>query len=353
MITELEKEAAYKAGRHAAQSQLPLSSCPYDPGKDLEEQVLTLWYIRGFRSDTASGDQVAALSGDARARFNKLHPRGFGGKFGDKVGLSGLEALNSVPARLTPGKGAHGGKYAGEALQGPDGMGKVRALSQYEGVEYQKVNDFLRGNWSGQPGPGQLPPAVGSGDEKFTARDALTKSHSKDPDDLSTVDIVAEIDKTMQASRLPEDVIVERTVRLGEQVFGRDVWYGDVVDWNEPDFDKQDAQVEVWKSGVRPDLTGLQFKDHGYSSTTVDPQITKAYADRFVRLHGPDSIAGEPIVLRILAPKGTGAVALSPMEKGSEAEVLLERGLTYEVVADHGIDDDGVRRLDVKVVPHE
>lgn len=300
-----------------------------------------------------AGHQLAsaghgALSDADRIKFNKLHPRAADGKFGHGAAgavLSGLEALQSVPARLTPGKDAHHGKYEGESLQGPPGMGKVRALSQYEGTDYHNVNEFLRGNYRGQPGPGKLPP---DDSDEYSAHKLLTRANN--PGDLSTVDTVAEIDKTMQASRLTHDVVVERTVKLGEQVFGRDVWYGDVIDWNSADFDEQDRQVEVWRSGVRPDLTGLRFQDHAYSSTTVDPEITKAYADRFVRVT-EGSLSGEPIVMRITVPAGTGAVALSPMEKGSEAEVLLERGLTFEVVQDHGVDDSGVRRLDVRVVP--
>lgn len=61
MITELEKNAAYVAGRHAAQANLPLSSCPYTAADDPGQQILTLWYIRGFRSDNEPVDQPADL----------------------------------------------------------------------------------------------------------------------------------------------------------------------------------------------------------------------------------------------------------------------------------------------------
>jgi hypothetical protein len=293
--------------------------------------------------------QTAALSEADRLEFDRLHPRGFGGKFGHSSGLTGVEALESVPARLTPGKRAHHGHYEGEKLHAPAGAGKVRALSQYEGVEYQRVNEFLRGTYRSQPGPGVVPEDDGS---EHSLHKLLTGVYGGEPGDLSVVDIAEEIDKTMAVSRLPEDIVVERTVRHGAQVFGRDVWYGDVVDWNTPDFDELDRQIEEhWDKGERPDLTGLVFRDLGYSSTTVDPEITRAYAERFARVNSPQD--GEPIVFRILAPKGTGAVALSPKEKGSEAEILLERGLTFEVVHDHGVDADGVRRIDLRVVPNE
>jgi hypothetical protein len=368
MSADLLKQAAYTAGRHAASTGMPISACPYDPGDGQPEQVLALWWLRGYRPD-GDGDQVASLSGAAREEFNRLHPRGFGGKFGHHEGhaeagslegsakkaLFGKAALDSVPSKLTPGPKAHNGHYEGEQLDAPQGAGKVRALSQYEGLDYGKVNDFLRGRWDGQPGPGKLPPRDEHpsdrtpGHHVYSLYDLLTKSHHKD--DLSVVDIAKEIDKTMAVSKLPNDVVVERTVRRGESLFGRDVWYGNIIDWDEPDFDKQDKQIdEHWNQGERPDLTGMQFRDFGYASTTVSPEITKAYADRYVRVATP--LEGEPIVFRILVPAGTGAVALSPLEKGQEAEILLERGLTFEVVKDHGVDDEGVRRLDVRAIPN-
>jgi hypothetical protein len=367
MSTDLLKEAAYTAGRHAAATGMPLAACPYTPDDGQPDQVLALWWLRGYRSsaDSAgggdSGDQVASLSGAAREEFNRLHPRGFGGKFGHHQGhaeaglegaaahaLVGADALNSVPSKLTPGARAHNGHYEGEQLDAPKGAGKVRALSQYEGVDYQQVNDFLRGRYGGQPGPAQLPPRDDT--NQYGPYQLLTTVRGGDPGNLSVVDIAKEIDKTMEVSKLPQDVVVERTVRRGETLFGRDVWYGDIIDWDEPDFDKQDKQIdEHWNQGERPDLTGMQFRDFGYSSTTVSPEITKAYADRYVRVASP--LEGEPIVFRILVPAGTGAVALSPLEKGQEAEILLERGLTFEVVKDHGVDDEGVRRLDVRVIP--
>ena len=54
--------------------------------------------------------------------------------------------------------------------------------------------------------------------------------------------------------------------------------------------------------------------------------------------------------MTITVPAGTGAVQMSEIDH--EAELMLERGLRYRVVADHGVDDGGVRRLDVEVLPH-
>jgi hypothetical protein len=247
--------------------------------------------------------------------------------------LTGQKALDATPAKLIRAPNGHSGSYAGEGLTGPKGMGSVRALSQYEGVEYVTTNTYLR----------QGPRTVGT----------LNPSDPYDPAQLDkesneeNAARVAEIDKTMSVSKLTSDVKVDRVIQKGSAVFGRDAWYGGVIDWNSTDFDKQDREVEVWESGVRPDLTGLRWKEPAYSSTTADPAVAKDFGKRWPKSNS--SLDGEPVIMTILVPKGTGGVQLAEM--GHAAEVLLERGLTYEVVADHGVGSDGFRLLDVRVVP--
>jgi hypothetical protein len=244
--------------------------------------------------------------------------------------LSGAAALATVPAKLHRAPGGHHGDYEGASIDGPSGMGSVDALSKYQGLEYQRVNLFLRGEWRGQPGPGKLPP-------------------DKDPDDefyRESIEIAAELDKTMAVSKLQADVRVDRVVKSGKQTFGEKAWYGGVIDWELDDFDEQDRQIETWEAGARPDLTGMRFVDHSFQSTTADPAAAVHHGRRWPGTNS--KLDGEPIIMTILAPKGTGAVQLSEM--GHEAEILLDRGLTMEVVADHGVDGDGFRRLDVRVV---
>jgi hypothetical protein len=260
------------------------------------------------------------------------HGRGGGG------GVAGQAALDATPAKLTPGPRGHFGDYEGESLSGPDGVGSARALSEYEGVEYETTNSYLR-----------------RGPTSESSRLSPEQQEFMRPRDVETEARIADIDQTMAGSRLSEDVQVERVIHRGHSVFG-DGYHND--DMTSDDFDRQDAGYERWMAGERPDLTGMRFRDKGYVSTSADPRIDEAFGGRWARTaREMPSSDGEPIVMRIQAPKGTGAVALGEMgEIGprgitGSAEILLDRGLTFEVTADHGVDDKGFRRLDVSVVP--
>jgi hypothetical protein len=205
-------------------------------------------------------------------------------------------------------------------------MGSARALAEYEGVEYQFTNNYLR-----DP----------SGMER------ALKDH---PEALSAIrDRVSQIDQTMDASRLSEDVEVERVIQHGETVFGPETWYG--AERMSSDLDRSDAAYDRWIDGERPDLTGAKWKEKAYASTTADGTITDHYGDRYKRTNSPGD--GEPVVLKIRVPAGTGAVQMSPMNDGKkgEGELLLERGLTMQVTADRGVNDVGLRVLEVEVVP--
>lgn len=246
---------------------------------------------------------------------------------GKAVAKTGQAALDAVPAKLKRAPKGQQGNYDGEGLTGPPGMGTVRALSQYQGVEYQRVNSFLRGGYDSQSGPGDLPDNA----PEFMRLGA---------------GIAAEIDKTMAVSPLAEDVRVERVIRHGAQVFGNSIWYGDMDLDSTDDLDEQDRRYDRWIAGERPDLTGMRWVDHGYQSTSTRPGMVEEFGGSWRKYNGPDE--GEPIILNILVPKGTGGVQLSEFEH--EAEILVDRGLIMEVAADNGVGPDGFRRLDVRVV---
>jgi HK97 family phage portal protein len=263
--------------------------------------------------------------GEARTWDPVKHPHGEHGHWARVArALTGQDALDAVPAKLTPGPRGHQGDYAGELLAGPHGMGSVRALSEYEGVEYHDTNTFLRG-------------------KVRPADDELSRQHDREVQAR-----VAEIDKTMAVSRLTADVQTHRIVKDGSATFGRDAWYGHIIDWNTDDFDAQDQQIERWEAGERPDLTGLRWTDPGYVSTSVSDDVVQAFGGRWRQSNR--ALAGEPVIMRVLTPKGTGGVQMSGMD--AEAEILLQRGLTFEVAKDHGVDSDGFRRLDVTVLDH-
>lgn len=53
-----ENKVAHAAGRMAARASRPLTDCPYDAN---EQPVLTMWFIRGYRSiQSRGGDDPAA-----------------------------------------------------------------------------------------------------------------------------------------------------------------------------------------------------------------------------------------------------------------------------------------------------
>lgn len=232
--------------------------------------------------------------------------------------LTRQNALDAVPAKLKRPPGGHSGDYTGEALSGPREMGSVRALSEYEGVRYVDTNSYLRD----------------------------PKRHELDHDPVYRDDVerVAEIDKTMSVSRLTADIKVDRVIKEGKLVFGEQAWWN--ADMNSDNFVVQDAGFERWRAGERPDLAGLRWKEIGYSSTTADSAVAKDFGRRWPAANS--EMDGEPVIMTILVPKGTGGVQLAEM--GHAAEILLQRDLIFEVAADHGVDADGFRRLDVRVV---
>lgn len=296
--------------------------------------TLTHWGTQQAAADVVvRGGKPVKVKRDNAGRFaDKAGVDKFGEQLGDA--LVGQKALDAVPAKLKRAPEGHSGNYAGEQLSGPPGMGSVRALSEYEGVEYSRINGVLRGQFEYKAMPWDTPEQIADRTanlERIRAEIGLK---------------VDEIDKTMAVSKLAEDVRVDRVIRYGAQVFGDEAWYGDMNLKAVEDFDEQDRLYERWTAGERPDLTGLRWSDGGFVSTTADPAVAPEFGKRWPGFNSPGE--GEPVIMTILVPKGTGGVQLAEM--GHAAEILLDRGLTMEVAADHGIDSQGFRRLDVRVV---
>lgn len=256
--------------------------------------------------------------------LDRTYKRDKDGRFGSGGGggASGQEALDAVPAKLTRPPRGHYGDYAGEKLDGPPGMGSARALSEYEGVEYQNVNSYLR--------------------EGSAASRGYTDEFDRQYDTENAAR-VSEIDKTMGASKLQSDVEVSRVIKEGASVFG-DTWHGDTVNWND-----MEHGTDRWAAGERPNLTGASWHEKGYSSTTADPKVAPEFGGRWAKMakESPGDLDGEPVIMKMHVPAGSGAVQLSEM--GHAAEILLDRNSTYTVTADHGVAADGFRYLDVEV----
>ncbi len=90
--------------------------------------------------------------------------------------------------------------------------------------------------------------------------------------------------------------------------------------------------------GGREPAVGMEWVDHGYVSTTTN-------------FHAGEGFTGGRggLQMKILVPKGTPAIAHD--RHLNAGEVVLKRGLKYRVVRDNGLDSDGVRQIDVEVLP--
>lgn len=144
----------------------------------------------------------------------------------------------------------------------------------------------------------------------FTAINGQLRRNEVEPLVRRRVD---RIDEVMSSSRLQRDVVVNRGISDVNRVFG-------------------DAASQS--------LTGAQWSEQAYVSTTTSERVAREFA-----APGEQSRA----VLRILAPRGTGAVRISGDDIGGQSELLLQRDLRLRVVADSGPGAQP-RYLDVEVV---
>ena len=141
--------------------------------------------------------------------------------------------------------------------------------------------------------------------------------------------------KTMRGLSTPDGetaVFVERLTRAFDHAMDRSTLRADVELWR----GLREGRG-IFGDALSGDLSGFEWSDASFVSTMT--RADEVY--RFSRLPG----GADSVVLRIVTPKGTRALALD-----AEHEVLLDRGLRYRVVADRGM-VDGSRRLDVEVVP--
>lgn len=164
------------------------------------------------------------------------------------------------------------------------------ALLDYQGGDYALINDRLRD---------------------------LDQDPAGTPDEPSTQSRIDDLDAAMTGSTLSKDVTVYRGITRSRTVFG---------------------------NRVNADLTGMVWREAGFVSTTTVESVTSPFAGS----------KNEPLVMRIIAPAGTHAVQVSGLVDAAghedEAELLLDRGIQLRVATDHGF-VDGVRRIDVEVVP--
>lgn len=217
--------------------------------------------------------------------------------------VTGQGALDAVPAHLVDDglgplnprheqgeitwSGSDPGWDAAEELD------HLLALEYYRGADFRPVNKMLRG----VPYRATSQTDVDLGPEGFKAR--LDRQ-------------VQLLDDVVKRSRLDGDVVVARGTETGRGVFG---------------------------PALDGDLTGFEWDELGYVSTTANPKIA-------------DYFTSQGLIMDIRVPKGTGVVSLSGMKRADgeeeEAELMLERGLRMRVVSDSG--PGYPRKLEVEVI---
>ncbi len=165
------------------------------------------------------------------------------------------------------------------------------ALDDYRADNYQPINRLLRG---GDPADGDV----------YADRE-------------TTQGWIDNIDSVMDQSRLTTEVQAWRGLD-GTRLFG---------------------------NRLSGDLTGMEWREDAYVSTSTDEAVSEDFATN-------GGINNNPVMMRVVIPAGVGAVELSGQSGAlPESELMLQRGLTMRVVADNGVDENGVRQIDVEVVP--
>lgn len=162
--------------------------------------------------------------------------------------------------------------------------------------------------------------------------------------------LTAEQEFALTAYRGEDYTDINRRLRSGEQTPGNpDVdTYIRNIDAAMAD-SRLGVEVQAWRGmgnsrlifGDRfdGDLSGMEWTEAAYVSTSTDRSISEDFAGNL-----PGAV-----MMRLVVPRGVGAIELS--DGGYESEVMLQRGLRMRVVADRGFDEEGVRQLDVEVIP--
>lgn len=205
------------------------------------------------------------------------HPRDFDGRFT-------TDARVAVPIRIGPGSDA--------ALT----RDEENAASNYQFGTFKFVNDGLRET---RGKVGKIEGSPGSSPTSITGTTAVRQT-------------VTGLDAIMAKSKLTDGITVYRGIENPEKVFGSN--------WND-------------------DVTGLTWREYGFSSTSPSVDTAQSYADR------PGSV-----IMNISAPRGMGALLLdTETDTMTRSEVVLDRGIRYRVTRDRGT-VHGVRMLDVEVL---
>lgn len=248
---------------------------------------------RSARPPRLMPESIYQIAGDDRAEALRLLERnGYirPGSPARRLAIPRVPTLDERFARAASGQDALDAPTFGLDRRGaarPTAFTQAMAdsLSGYQGSDFANINRRLRG----QP--------LKSGLLNAALTDAA----------------VADIDAAMAASTLARETLMYRGVEDAGTMFG--------------------ARLDG-------DLTGLEWREDAYVSTSADRAMAEGFAA---------TLGDSGLVMRILTPKGTGAVQVSGLKL--EAEILLHRGMRFRVIRDRGRSPvDGLRHIDVEVL---
>lgn len=208
------------------------------------------------------------------------------------------------------GEKAHRAAASTDAFgaKGPDGYGEhgPDTVEGFPGTvgEYQVYGEVINGSLRD-----------GRAADWYTDDEGFVHGHQRTVESLDGA-------FARKKSELRDDIVVERGISHPDRTFG-DSW-----------------------SSTRSNA-GLTWDDAGYVSTTTDHGVLSHFAS-----HADASSA--PVAMRVFVPRGTHALRVG--KNGSnhryehESEVVLPRGQRYRIMADHGVDADGVHNVDVELL---
>lgn len=163
-----------------------------------------------------------------------------------------------------------------------------KALKDYESAFFFAINGFLRRGAEPQDASGRR-----------------------------MLDLVESIDSAMNESLLPNSVQSWRGMSRADQLFG---------------------------DRLSHDVTGFSWEEKAFSSTSTEEKIAKQFMN-------VGANPGGEVLMRVVIPAHSKALKISESHNGNQAEILLQRNTRWKVVQDHGINDRGIRRLDVTAEP--
>lgn len=214
------------------------------------------------------------------------------------------QPAKAAPVKATPTK-------ATKAAAKTDFSGRVKAAAQGSKARAAAPNSLV----NDRPPPMSTTQRRALEEYKGNDYTAINRGLRTPPPNKKSERAINNIDSVMAQSRLQREIAGYRGVTNASRLFG---------------------------DRLNGDMTGMEWREDAYVSTSTDRSVSADFAS-------DTDDRSQSVLMRVVIPRGTGAVELSGPEY--ESEVMLQRGLRMRVVADRGRSPEGFRLIDVEVVP--